>query len=286
MTNILKVLLHRFGNVDFPHVNTQILHHHDGIVIRAVSSTKPRHGYTHDVFARIAQLIEGLDADKQGKRGIQSTTNAYDNLFAMGVNHTFCQAHHLNIENLLTTTSHILRLRNKWQWIKLTLKHKVAWRVRTAIRESNGKTRVFKVELQVALGIHVCGIGTTFRAQTFYIYLHGTHLVFHREPFALGKQFTILVNHRITTIHYILCTLAKTTTTIHISRNGTGTLLGNERLEVIVLANEFVAGREVEDNVCTSQCQRIAGRNRSPYVFTYLNAKENTVARTEELGIW
>ena len=52
-----------------------------------------------------------------------------------------------------------------------------------------------------------------------------------------------------------------------------------------MLSDEFIACREVEDEVGTSQCQLVARRSRSPYILAYLYAKLHAVIGAENLHI-
>ena len=52
-----------------------------------------------------------------------------------------------------------------------------------------------------------------------------------------------------------------------------------------MLAQQFVAGREVEDDVGTSHCQIVAWRDGSPYILANLHAKLHAVGSDEDLGI-
>ena len=84
-------------------------------------------------------------------------------------------------------------------------------------------------------------------AQAFYIHLGNGQLGLQGETLGLGQQMAILKNHAITCIYHILGALAKATTAIDIARYGAGTLLRHKTLEIMMLAQQRVAGRQVED---------------------------------------
>ena len=69
------------------------------------------------------------------------------------------------------------------------------------------------------------GVLPTLASQPLYVYLCHLKLWLQGEPFSLSHQVTILENHGIATIHYILCALTKATTGIDVATNGAGTLL-------------------------------------------------------------
>ena len=60
--------------------------------------------------------------------------------------------------------------------------------------------------------------------------------------------------------------------------------MGQERLEISVLSNKLVAGREVEDDISSCQSQIVAGRNRCPDILTDLDTKLHTIASHKDLG--
>ena len=105
------------------------------------------------------------------------------------------------------------------------------------------------------------------------------------ESGALDEQMTILKDQGIATIDGILSGFAKTTAGIHISADGTGTLLSQERLQISVLAQHLIAGREVEDNISTSHSQVITWGDRRPYVFADLNTKLHAIGGDKKLRL-
>ena len=82
MPDILKVLGNGFGNTDLTNGNTKRLHQFEGIMIGAISRTESRHRDTKDALTIETKFIESLNSNKQGKRGIETTTYTYDSLGA------------------------------------------------------------------------------------------------------------------------------------------------------------------------------------------------------------
>ncbi len=103
------------------------------------------------------------------------------------------------------------------------------------------------------------------------------------EPFAFSQQRTVLINQRAARIDDILRALAKTATAVDIARGRSGALLGHQAPQVVVLANEFVAGGQVEDEVGAGQGQHVAGGRGAPHVFADFDAEEGTAHRAEQL---
>ena len=99
------------------------------------------------------------------------------------------------------------------------------------------------------LGIDKGGIVTTLATHTLEVYLRHYHLRFKGEPLAVIQAFAILVYHGIAAIDNILRTFAKTASGIDISAHGACTLLGEEAMKIDMLANQFVRGAEVENDI-------------------------------------
>ena len=71
-----KVLQASLLDADFADGNAQELHEVDGIGVGAVCRAEARHCDAHHSAAVQAELVEGADADEQGKRGVKATTDA------------------------------------------------------------------------------------------------------------------------------------------------------------------------------------------------------------------
>ena len=107
--------------------------------------------------------------------------------------------------------------------------------------------------MRMTLGVDERGVLTTLYTQFLDIDLTSLNLRLDAEAIALYQQMAVLKDHRISTIDKILGGLAKTAAGIDIAADGAGTLLSKQRLEISMLTNQFVAGREVEDDICTRE---------------------------------
>ena len=119
-----------------------------------------------------------------------------------------------------------------------------------------------------------CGIYTTFTTNEVHIYLANYQLWLHFKAFAPSQQLAVFINEGIAWINYIGRRFAESTGTINIAWHATSTLLTEQLTKVVVLANAFVSGREVTNNISSFQCQNRTGRDRCPHIFTYLHAKD------------
>ena len=93
-----------------------------------------------------------------------------------------------------------------------------------------------------ALGIDIGGVASALCPQAFNIYLSYLHLWCHRKARSALQQMAILKYQYIAAIDYILGAFAKSGTRIDISSDGACALLSEQLAEIIVLANQFVAG--------------------------------------------
>ena len=67
----------------------------------SVRSAKSRHRNSYDTFAGIVKLVKGFDTDKQGQCGVKSSTYAYHDGLAVGMNQAFGKSGNLDIEDFL-----------------------------------------------------------------------------------------------------------------------------------------------------------------------------------------
>ena len=139
--------------------------------------------------------------------------------------------------------------------------------------------------MRVTLGIDERGVLTTLYTQFLDVNLTGLDLRLDTEAVALYQQMAVLKDHRISAIDKILGGFAETAAGIDIAADGTSTLLSKQRLEISMLTNQFVAGREVEDDICTREGEIIAGRNRCPHILADLHTELHTTAGDEEFGL-
>ena len=96
---------------------------------------------------------------------------------------------------------------------------------------------------------------------------------------------SVLINEGAAAEDHILRRLAEAAAGVDIAADGAGTLLGQERLQVGMLADHLVAGREVQDDVGPCQRQVVAGRDRCPHVLADLHAELHAVAGDEYLRL-
>ena len=67
----------------------------------AVGSAESGHGDTIDATAVERQIVEGAHAHEKGESGIESATDAYDNILASRVMKTLGKSRHLDVEDFL-----------------------------------------------------------------------------------------------------------------------------------------------------------------------------------------
>ena len=191
---------------------------------------------------------------------------------------TLGKSSNLDIENFLTVSLHALRLGDERMRLNGTFQLELATDNRLA---GDAHHRLTHTSLSSNEGRIHAALGT----QTLHINLFNLNLRLEVEAVALAEQLTVFVNDSIAAIDDVLRRLTKATATIDIARHCAGTLLTEQCLQVVVLTYQFIASREVQDDIGSRQRETIAGRCRCPYILAYLNAEVDTVGCREELRI-
>ena len=277
MSDVLEVLRDTLGDADLTDGHSQGIHQADGIVIGTVSGTEARHGDADDTFSVHAELVESLHTNQQGQRRIQAPTHADDYRFGMSVDDAACQTHDLNGEDLIARPLHVIALWDEGMRIDATLQHEIV------MVDNIGIDKTDVLVNHPALSIGKRRVHPSFRPQVFHIYLRRLQLRLQGEALTLGQQFAIFIDQRVAAIDHVLRALTKARAAIYITAHGACALIAEQAEQVVVLANELIAGTEIEDDVGPGQGKMVARRCRCPHVLTDLDAKGHAVHRTEEL---
>ena len=230
----------------------------------AVTRAKAWHRNAHNSLTVESKFVECAHADKQSQRGIQSATDTNDNILAVGMHQSFSQSCSLNIQDILAGGIHLVIGRNERMGIDFS------GQIERHLRDVLGTD---DSSMGVALGIDKRRIYMAISAQALNVNLCGLQLWLEGETLTLSQQLAVFENHGISAIDHVLRRFAKTAGGIDVAADGARTLLSNQRAQIGVLADELIAGREVDNDVSTSHCQVIAGRNWCPYILTDLYAK-------------
>ena len=140
-------------------------------------------------------------------------------------------------------------------------------------------------KFDISLCIDKCRVVTALTSQPLNIYLSDAHLRFEREPFTFANQSAVSINQCISTVNNVLCTLAETATAIHITCHCACTLLCQKRFQILMFTCQFIACRQIKNQISTRENKLIARWCRCPHVFANLNTEYGTVARAEQLRI-
>ena len=117
--------------------------------------------------------------------------------------------------------------------------------------------------------------------QSLYVDLADDKLFFHRETGRFGKQVAVLGYDPVTGKDEVGARFAEAGRGVDIACHATGGLLADQRTQVGVLADQLVAGGEVEDDVGSFHRQQGTGGDGNPEVFAYLDAGSQP-SRTEQ----
>ena len=108
---------------------------------------------------------------------------------------------------------------------------------------------------QAGCSVHEAGVYKPVVLQSLYIDLADDKLFFHREAGRLGKQVPVLGNDPVTGKDQVGTRFAEAGGGIDIAGHAAGGLLADQGTQVIVFADQFVACRQVKDDVGSFHCQ-------------------------------
>ena len=126
-------------------------------------------------------------------------------------------------------------------------------------------------------------IQATLTAKPIHINLRLEHLLRELMTLRFSQKDAVLVDKPFAAEDKVLRALAKAATAIDIAANASGTLLGEQVLQISIFAHQIVIGTEVEDDISTLQGKLRAWRDRRPKVFANLYAKRARRRREEHV---
>ncbi len=117
-------------------------------------------------------------------------------------------------------------------------------------------------------------------AQTLHIQALNVHIRINNFGLAtviltFRKHASVFSNHQVTAKNHVRSRFLHTSRRINVGRHATSRLVHHQVTAVIALPHQRIAGRKVQDNVCSSQGQFTARRHGSPKIFTQFHAKAN-----------
>ncbi|EJX06802.1 hypothetical protein EVA_05090 [gut metagenome] len=255
---------HSLLDTDFTDGDTQFFHQVQRISISTVGCTKARHGHTDNASAIALEAIESMNGNQQGERRIQASTDTNHYGTRLRMFDATSQSFTLHTEDFLATLIKQSGITgNERMGINLTGQNK-------------GDIGHIGFQFDFLSRQHAfrksrCGegrIASSVSTQPLDIDFAINYLLLHGETLRFSNDIAILANEGTATKHQVLRTFTITTAGIHISCNQTSTLALYQTAHIIGLANQVVAGTQIENDVSTNQCQTVAGRHRRPKVLT------------------
>ena len=198
--------------------DAKALHERNSIVVSTVGSTKTRHGNTNNALTVVAKFVECLNANQQRKSRVQAATYAkYYTLWA-SVYKAFGKTTHLNRENLIARSKHIIACRYEWMRIDVAQKSEIT-RFDCICRNDSYRIII------IGTCLYERCVLTAFGAQLVYINLIYHELFVKSKTLRLCHHSSIFTNVRIAAIDNILSTLTKSTWAIYVTTYQASTLL-------------------------------------------------------------
>ena len=219
VTYVLEVLEYGLRNVYLANGDAESLHEFQGVLVGAVGGSEARHCDAHDALSRQSQFVEGLHADQQRQRGVEAAADAYDDSLGIGVDKTFCESAHLDVENLVVVVGSILALRHERCGIEGAQQFEVARLYGVAVDD----VKVYLCRL--ALCVDIGAVGATFHTQAVDVNLTYHHLGLQREALRRFEEGAVLVDQCVAAIDDVLGAFAKARAAIDVARDGACALL-------------------------------------------------------------
>ena len=152
-------------------------------------------------------------------------------------------------------------LRNKWRRIETSAQLELF---------RNNQLRVDIACLFPVLLCHVCrksSVHLTFHAQALHINFCADKLFLQREALTFGEQGAVFVDKAFTGKDKILGAFSETAAGEYIAGQAAGTLLCQQRFQILVLSDALIVGTQVENDFRSAQGSHTAWRNRCPNIF-------------------
>lgn len=163
MADIQEMLCHSLGDGDFHLRDAQRLHQRRRIVVCTISSTESWHRDAHNTLAIVSEFVKSAYAHQQRQRRVQTTTDAYHHMLAIGMYQPLGEPCRLDVENLLAGFCHIVIVGDERMRIDRT-------RQLEGMLVAHGLAS-YHLGVSATLGVDEGGIGLPLRMQSLDVYL-------------------------------------------------------------------------------------------------------------------
>ena len=122
----------------------------------------------------------------------------------------------------------------------------------------------FVLLVRILISDDESGVAQTIRLQSLHVNIGDGELFFERETFRRSQQTTVFSEDGSAGKDEVGTALSETRARIDVGTHIRGRLLLHQLTAVSLLANQFITGREVEDDLRTRQTELVTWRCRHP----------------------
>ncbi len=277
MSDIPEVLEDSILDGDLLCLDAQGVHQLPGIGMGAVRGAEAGHGDAIDIRSRTAHLVHRLHSHQKSQGGIQAAGYADDRIGPDG-GKPLLQARHLDIEDGHTPLQAVSLVRGH--------KGQLVGAAKGSIRPQGSAAAIDGAHgLQIAIeggGVLDALIPAALSAHPAQVSVIEEHIVCRQLILALGQDGSVLRKHTVAGKHQVLGGLGAAGRAIAIDTIAHGGLMLHKASAVFPLADGFIGGRQVHDDLRPIQRLQGGGRQRRPQVLADLHAQQGPVTDAED----
>ena len=243
----------------------------------AVGRSETGHRDAENVAARESQLVERADGYQQGERRIEPAGDTDDGRMRAGMPDALRQSADLDAEDFFAALLHLLRIvRDERARIETAFDRKLF-----AVG-AQGDRDAF-AERAAAVGCK--GIGFAPQGQQpFDVRFRYGQLFFEREAFRFVQKDSVFGDQAVAGENHVGRRFAESGRAVQVSRQRAGRLLGDQRTEISVLADHFVACRQIDQQGGPGHCEAGGRRVRNPQIFADFDTETDFPVFEKQVG--
>ena len=260
LADVGKVLLHGLGDGDRAQLHAVGLGELFGVAARAGGGAKAGHRHREDAATGKIQVVKGVGHDDEGEGGVQPAGQAHHRAPDARVLQARDQPAGLQGEDLLAALGQVrLALRHKGRGRDLPQERELAQ------GQGEGRPRQGRAGRK---GVRPAAV----RGEALHVHVADRHLV--PEALRLGQDRAVLRDEVMAGKDHVLRGLPAARVRIGVGAQEPAALALHEAAAVGRLADDLVAGREVEQHRRAGQRERLRGRRGHPEVLADLHAHD------------
>ena len=270
------MLANRFVNRDFPLADPKARHQIQRVVVSAVGCAEARHGDAEDVRARQMEHVHRLARRQQRKRRIQSAGDANNDLPARDGQATR-QRRRLHRQNLRAPQLPGRLVRRDERVLADAVIRRCVVRQQRVFHRSQNIRRLLPHGAHLRRAVREAALLHAVGADAVDVNIRRHQVIVRKIPLAFPDDRATGGNHAMPGKHKVGGRFAHARRNVHIPALAARALLADELLAVLALAQQLIAGGQVQDDFRAFNGQHRARRQRRPQILAQLDAEAHAV---------